>query len=630
MEPREGVFDFSFFDRFLDLVEETEMKVIFCTPTATPPAWLTTKYPEVLNALKNGTLLRHGGRRHYNYNSPKYRELSARVVEEEAAHYAGRKCILGWQIDNELNCETDEFYSEADSVAFRVFLQEKYGTLEALNDAWGASFWNQTYTDWEEVFVPRPNVNASTNPHMLLDYSWFVSHSAISFAGMQEKILRKYLKEGDFVTTNGIFGNLDNHAMAEEVLDFWTYDSYPNFAYCLDTPQNKPGDLKDRKWSRNLSQVRSASPIFGIMEQQSGANGWHSRMEAPTPRPGQMTLWTLQSIAHGADFVSYFRWRTSCIGTEIYWHGILDYSGRENGRLRELRDIKEKVEALSPAAGAFYEAKVGILMDYANVFDARLDVWHGRVDKASLNAFFVALEKSHTPFDFVYLDHASEEKLSSYDLLIYPHATIMTEKGKDLLEGYVKQGGTLLLGCRAGYKDEHGRCVMDYLPGLLSSLSGTDIPEYSFIAPDEGEVLVDIGGKRIQASVFMDQCSALPGAEVVGSFVNGPYAGKGALISHPYGKGKTYYYGSAWNEDTASFFLEMLGAAGPYKEEVELPAEVELAVRRKGDQRYFFFLNYAKEEKTCLFKKEATSLYDGTKQKGEVILPPYGTMVVKM
>ena len=100
VEPREGVFDFSFFDRFLDLVEETEMKVIFCTPTATPPAWLTTKYPEVLNALKNGTLLRHGGRRHYNYNSPKYRELSARVVEEEAAHYAGRKCILGWQIDN--------------------------------------------------------------------------------------------------------------------------------------------------------------------------------------------------------------------------------------------------------------------------------------------------------------------------------------------------------------------------------------------------------------------------------------------------------------------------------------------------------------------------------------------------
>ena len=125
IEPREGEFDYSFFDRFLDLTDRMGMQVIFGTPTATPPAWLTTKYPEVLNARQDGVLYRHGARRHYNYNSPVYQELSRRIVEKAAAHYAGRKSVIGWQIDNELNCELNEFYSESDTLAFREFLKKK-------------------------------------------------------------------------------------------------------------------------------------------------------------------------------------------------------------------------------------------------------------------------------------------------------------------------------------------------------------------------------------------------------------------------------------------------------------------------------------------------------------------------
>lgn len=155
IEPEEGVFTYEFFDEFLDLADEVGMKVIFCTPTATPPAWLTEKYPEVLNAQMDGVLLRHGARRHYNYNSPVYQELSARITGKSASHYAKRDCIIGWQLDNEINCEVDVFYSESDTVAFRRFLKEKYGTIDALNEAWGTAFWNQTYTDWKEVYVPR-------------------------------------------------------------------------------------------------------------------------------------------------------------------------------------------------------------------------------------------------------------------------------------------------------------------------------------------------------------------------------------------------------------------------------------------------------------------------------------------
>ena len=131
------------------------MKVIFCTPTATPPAWLTEKYPEVLNGTIDGVLFRHGGRRHYNYNSPVYQEKTRIITEAFASHYGPHPAVIGWQIDNELNCERDEFYSESDTAAFRVFLQKKYGSLDKLNEAWGTTFWNQTYTDWKEVHIPR-------------------------------------------------------------------------------------------------------------------------------------------------------------------------------------------------------------------------------------------------------------------------------------------------------------------------------------------------------------------------------------------------------------------------------------------------------------------------------------------
>lgn len=334
------------------------MQVIFGTPTATPPAWLTEKYPEVLNASKDGVLYRHGGRKHYNYNAPIYRERSARIVEKAAAHYGGHPAIVGWQIDNELNCETCEFYSEADSAAFRVYLRDTYQTLDKLNEAWGTVFWNQTYTDWEQIHVPRPTLNLGINPHQHLDYIRFISHSTLAFCKMQADIIRKYKKSGDFITTNGMFDNVDNHLMEKECLDVYTYDSYPSFAFGLDRDPAHADDLNDRKWTMHLNEVRSICPHFGIMEQQSGANGWTTRMEGPAPRPGQLALWAMQSVAHGADFISFFRWRTCTVGTEIYWHGILDYDNRDNRKLTEVKDFYQKFRTLDPVCGAEHAAAI--------------------------------------------------------------------------------------------------------------------------------------------------------------------------------------------------------------------------------------------------------------------------------
>lgn len=631
VEPMEDQFTFEFFDRFLDLAEEVGMKVIFCTPTATPPAWLTEKYPEVLNANIDGVLYRHGARRHYNYNSPVYQKRSAIITEKFAEHYAGRSCIIGWQLDNELNCEMNEFYSESDSKAFRVFLKEKYGTLDALNEAWGTAFWNQTYTDWEEIYVPRTTISGSVNPHRVLDYTRFISVSCRGYAKMQSDIIRKYLKPGDFITTNGLFGNLDNHQMNEESLDFFMYDSYPNFAYCLDGYNPDGNDLRDRKWSRNLSEVRSVCPVFGIMEQQSGANGWNTRMEAPTPRPGQLTLWTMQSIAHGADYVSYFRWRTCTMGTEIYWHGILDYSGRENRRIREVRDVHKKLQGMKNLAGAVYEAKVGILKDYDNIWDAQLDTWHARVDNASQKALYTAAQRTNTPVDFVYLrEKTTAEDLKKYQVLFYPHATIMTPERAEVLKAYVAAGGTLVIGCRSGYKDITGKCVMDKLPGLLSELTGTDIPEYSFIAPDAGKVTVDWDGTELEANVFADLLEAQgEHAKVEGTYTADYYAGSGALVSNTYGAGKAYYYGSAFNEASAKIFLEKLGVADPYADLVTVPACCEIAVRAKGEHKYLFVLNYDKNPAEIQLHKEGLDLYTQEKRSGAVKLDGYGTLVIE-
>ena len=627
-EKTEGVWSIDYFDDFLNYAVKADMPVIFCTPTAAPPAWLTHKYPEVLNADMNGSLTHHGERRHYNYNSPVYQDYTRKIVEKVGEHYGKHQAIIGWQIDNEINCDAPEFYSESDSKAFRKFLQRKYSTLDALNDAWGTVFWNQDYTSWEEVFVPRKTNNNAHNPHLSLDYIRFISDSACSYVKLQSDILRKHIKKEDFITTNGIFNNLDNHRMMNESLDFLTYDSYPAFAYCLAEDPKNSTDLNDRKWSRNLSEVRSICPRFGIMEQQSGSPGWTIKFEAPQPKPGQMTLWTMQSIAHGAEFVSYFRWRTSVIGTEIYWHGILDYSNRDNRRLAELEDIFIKTKALKETAGSEYEAAFAVIKDYDNVWDSRYDVWHQRLEKTSEAGIFKASQLSHTPMDYLYIDDSTDlEKLKKYPVLFYPHPAIMTKEKTDILESYVKTGGVLVIGCRSGYKDKNGKCPMIKLPGLLQNLTRADVTDFTFIHPMEDTITADWDGKEIAVPVFNDVIEPLEEAKPIALYKSSYYAGKAALVCREYGQGKVFYFGGTFSYDVAKIFLEKLGIENPYKNLLEAPECCEIISRKNGNKRYIYVLNYSKDTVVINLKKEMKELFSVINVSGVFNLPAYGTAV---
>ena len=629
VEPEEGVFVFDFWDEFMKLCKLEEMAVIFGTPTATPPAWLTEKYP-VLNCRQDGVPYRHGARRHYNYNSPKYRELSARIVEKLAQHYGKHPAIVGWQIDNELNCEVDEFYSEADSVAFRNFVKEKYKTLDNLNEAWGTVFWNQTYTDWEQIYVPRPVLNNGCNPHLRLDYYRFISESTISFCKMQAEIISKYKKDGDYITTNGMFWNLDNHKMAEECLDVYTYDSYPSFAFGLNRDPKTAKDLNDRHRSKNLTEVRSICPHFGIMEQQSGAGGWTTRMEGPAPRSGQLTLWAMQSVAHGADYIS-FSVENLYFSTEMYWHGILDYDNRDNRKLAEVKDFYNKLKCLDEVCGADYTAAFGVLKDYDNMWDTNVDAWHRRVEAQSSEEIFIASEIYHTPYNTLYLNEDTDIKeLQKYPVLIYAHPVIMTGKRAALLKEYVANGGILIIGCRSGYKQENGKCVMLPQPGLLQKITGSDVRDFTFTSPAEPSVTANWDGQTIDMPIFNDIMEPVEEGETLAFYDNSYYAGKPAVIRKNTGKGYAIHFGSTFSRESMKVLLEYTGILEPFQAMLEAPQEVEVIQRVKGNKKYFFVLNYMGSEQKIVLKKQMRSLYDNVIANGEICMKPYETIVYEV
>lgn len=631
IEPAENEFDFSFFDRFLNLCLEQKMNVIFSTPTATPPAWLTEAHEEVLNARMDGVLYRHGCRKHYNYNSPVYQDYCRKIVTQSAMHYGPHPAVIGWQIDNELNCELRDFYSEADDTAFRAFLQEKYETLNALNQAWGTVFWNQTYTDWKEVHLPRLTPAQGVNPHMKLDYCRFLAESTFRFCKMQADILRRYIKPGDFITTNGMFSHIDNHRMTKECLDIYMYDSYPNFAFGLGTQPDKD-PLCDRWNSKNQNEVRSICPHYGIMEQQSGAGGWTARMEGPAPRPGQLTLWAMQSVAHGADFISFFRWRTCTFGTELYWHGILDYDNRDNRKLREVKDFYTKFQTLSPLCNADYVSSFGLLKDYDNIWDMEADIWHERIASYSDNEIFAGAELSNLPYDVLYLQKDSTlSDLTRYPVLLYPHPLIMSRERAALLRAYVEQGGTLILGCRSGLKNTYGICEMLPQPGLLQELTGTDVRDFTYTSPAEEDIYADWNGSRLSMPVFNDVLTPLPGTDVLARYANGYYAGEAALTEHRMGKGRTLHLGSAFSRESLPGLLHYAGVVSPFAELIEADGrDVELTLRRKDGRSFLFALNFRPAEITFVLKKKMRFLYENREVSGGQTLPAFGTAVYEV
>src|ERR1700716_4351695 len=636
-EPEEGHYDFALFDRALELCQKHELKAIMGTPTYTPPAWLTERYPEVLRTRFDGTPLVHGSRRHYNYTSPGYREKSRAITEALAQHYQTRPAVIGWQIDNELNCHLDVSFAASDHDAFRAWCQERYQTLDALNRAWGTAFWSQTYTGWDQVWLPRPTVTYQ-NPSLLLDFFRFTSDMTIRFAVMQHQIIKR-IAPHQFVTHNAFqnMTSVDLPKFVREAVDFVSYDSYPEFKVC---DLSLPARFRDRSESRLLSRMRGVSAKFMVLEQQSGPSGQiggilngNPDYLHPTPKPGQMRLWCWNSIANGADGLLFFRWRSLPYGAEAHWNGLLYHDERNAWRLEEAKRLGEEIKRMSATlTGTRCVSTAAILYDFDNESHARIERVTGKHREANELSVYQALSERHLSVDVRALSSVQEVgDLAGYQIVFFPHAHVLTDADVPTLQAYVEGGGTLVFGCWSGYRDRKHWCYDAAGKAFYENFVGARVADFTVVTPGETSAIrFGHSDTLVDAPVF-NEVLAVTGdnTSVVASYASDYYAGQPAVTLHQKGQGRVIHFGSFFTPQNVTALLDALAIQDPFAAWAEIPAEVQAVVRSNGAERFCFLLNFTPKPQAVTFRGSAFDLLEGQNFQGHAEIPPYGVRLVR-
>ena len=618
-EPEEGHYQFDLFDRVIALCRKYKLKVIFGTPTYCAPAWVATGYPEVLRWNYDRIPMGHGSRRNFNYTSPKYIELSDKICTALAQHYKAEPQIIGWQLDNEFNCHMDVSYSPSDSAAFRVWLKAKYKTLATLNKTWGCEFWSQQYNDWQQVDLPHPTA-AMPNPHTLLDETRFISDCVIAFARRQADILRKHNPRW-FITHNGLFANINGPGLAG-VLDVFGHDQYPSF-----NPTDWAGN------ARPLIQARSLTFPYGILEQQSGPGGQMTYLQ-PTPRPGQIRLWTWQSVGHGAAFLSYFRWRTCPYGAEQHWHGVLDADDRDTRRLAEVTRTGKELHALPKAFLAAAPARcVAVMQDFDNeVNDRRINTYPG-AGRHESHHWTRQLTRSHIPVDIVWPD----SDLSGYRLLVLPHFKLVARPLVKKIEAFVRAGGVLVLSAQSGLADQNLHVVEMPLPGLFSKLAGVDIRDWSTLpgtaASPAGDQRIDArmnDGRVVPLGSLVERLEPTTAKAIAIWATPDPLlAGAAAITVNTVGKGRVYYVGGYLHEDSVIAMLNYLTEQLHLRSIVTATGDVEAIRRIAGTKAWTLLLNHSPEPQRVSNIPPGKVTLDAEQFiNGELLLPPHGVALV--
>jgi beta-galactosidase len=635
-EPEEGRYDFALFDRALELCQKHGLKAIMGTPTYTPPAWLTERYPEVSRVNYQGLRLTHGSRRHYNYTSPVYQQKSAAITQALAEHYRAHPAVIGWQIDNELNCHLDVSFAPSDHAAFRAWCQERYVTLDALNKAWGTAFWSQVYTAWDQVWLPRPTVTYQ-NPSLLLDFYRFTSDVTIRFGTMQSQIIKR-IAPHQFVTHNAFqsMTSVDLAKFVTEAVDFVSYDSYPEFKVC---DPGLPAGFRDRSESRLLSRMRGVSPKFMVLEQQSGPSGQiggvlngNPDYLHPTPKPGQMRLWCWNSIAHGADGLLFFRWRSLPYGSEAHWNGLLYHDERNAWRLQEAERLGNEINRVSATlTGTRCVSPAAILYDFDNESHARIERFTGRHREASELAVYQALAERHLSVDVRPLSGVQEAAdLAGYQIVFFPLAHVLTAADVPALQAYVEGGGTLVFGCWSGYRDRKHWCYDAAGKAFYEGLVGARVADFTVVTPgDVSTIRFAHSNSLLDSPVFNEMLAVTAdNVSVVASYASDYYAGQPAVTLHQRGQGRVIHFGSFFTPQNATALLDALAIHDPFAAWAEIPADVQAVPRSNGAERFYFLLNFTNRPQPVTFKKSAFDLLDGQRLQGQSEIPPYGVRLV--
>jgi beta-galactosidase len=548
MEPKEGIFDFSFFEAMVNKFQKAEIQVILGTPTATFPPWLYKKFPDIVQVTQKGIVRSIGTRRQASFHSQNYLRACEKIVTAMAKHFGSHPGVVGWQIDNEPGHEgSDLDYSPNSLKGFRIWLKTKYKSIQNLNEAWGNVFWGVLYNDFDEIPLPGAFLASNFNPSMIQDFYRFNSQGLINFINLQVDILNKFTKNQK-ITTNlfpsPFLAVTDMQALCER-LDYVSWDNYPVWG-----PMTEP--YPHQFISGTHQYIRGLkNKSFTVMEQISGFQG-HDLM-GYLPAPGQISTWLMQAIAHGADQIVFFRFRTARFGQEQLCYGILDHDKGLTERYFELqKSIKQIQEYADDFVKEEYPANVVCIHDIEN----RRNLKHQPIteglkkeftDFANVGydiEFFTAFAGLSALNVAAHIAPATDVKLENYKLVVLPMYFMADPDFCIRLENYVANGGILILSYRSGIKDQRGWMFDTVPPGPFRQLAGIEIRKYESLG--NGFTKLRMGWLPLKSGKIAEIIDPKE-AKVLARYSDGNkfYKGSPAITVNQFQKGRVYYIGTS-------------------------------------------------------------------------------------
>ncbi|MFJ3666726.1 beta-galactosidase [Streptomyces sp. NPDC090106] len=606
LEPRPGERDFGWLDRLMDLLHAHGVGVVLATPTSSPPPWMGRLHPDTLPVDQDGRTEWWGGRQHFSHSSAVYRRHAAAITEDLAARYGDHPALTMWHINNEY-CTYD--WSDQAAARFRDWLRNRYGTLDALNTAWGTAFWSQGYGDWEEIHTPR-RAHYLKNPTQVLDFKRFTSDMLLECCTAERDIVRRHTPHLP-VTTNfmALWDGLDAWRWAAEE-DVVSVDLYPD-----------PRDPLAAQYGalvHDLTRSQARGPWM-LMEQAAGPVNWRE-VNHPKPR-GLNRLWSLQAVARGADAVCYFQWRQSRQGAEKFHSGMVGHAGERGRTYQEIKQLGAELARIAPAVtGRHTPGEIAVLLDWhswwAGAHEGRLS---GRVDLPRvLTAWHRALWESHLATDFAHPEH----DLTAYGLVVVPQLYALTDAAIDNLLAYVEQGGTLVSGFLTGVADQDDRVREGGMDARLRDLFG--IRTLHEWWPLEAEDTADCGAFR--GTLWSEEIEREEDATVDAVFKGGELDGLPAVLGRDRGSGRARYLATLPEPDALRALLAGYAAGAGVRPVLDgLPAGVE-AVRR-GES--LFLLNHGRDTVRVQVPGTHRDLLTGETVTGELALGRHGAAVLQ-
>ena len=545
-EPEDGVYDFSFFDEVIEKAKKRNLHILMCVPGATIPSWLYRKYPEIMNESETGYRQPFGARRGHCYNNDVYIRKVTDLASAMAEHYKNEDAIVAWQVENEIGHEgSDVCYCKTCQKKFIDYLEDRYSSIEELNERWGTSFWNQTYYEFDDVPLPRKTFVAQ-NPSLRLEYARFRNESAKNIISVMAEAVRKH-DTNHPVTHDFEGGTINKYFSPFEIaksLDFVSYNNYPVWG-----GQKAPMSDSDLAFTVDFARGFKRDLIW-VTESIMGQQGHNDIGYAP--RPEEAKKWALDSMDHGVETVIFFRYRGFIKGAEQFCFGIVD---ADNVKRRKYYETKSFFNEARYKEVKYPESEVCIIYDYdskcsmaiqrqSDVFDYEKECmkYYGQLYRRNMNCDIVD----------------SHEDFSKYKLVIIPYMIIMSDEFKDRIKNYVNNGGKVLFTPRTAWKDTDNNLVFNKrLPVDLDDLTGCVIEEHESLLSGVSSKL-QYHKEDGEGYIFEELLKFTSGKEII-KWKDNPFGEYSAVVENDYGKGKSYYMGTSLDDKTLSrLFDEIL------------------------------------------------------------------------